>query len=46
MENRLCTPGGHTQNLVCIKNHKKGVVIPQEIEPDLPAAVGGSLAEV
>ena len=44
-ENRDSTLGGYRQNLVYTKTQGKGAVAPQETEPDLPASVGGSLAE-
>ena len=44
--NRRSTLGGHTQNLMCTRTQGKGVVTPQETEPDLPAIVGGSPAEM
>ena len=44
--NRDSTLGGHKQNLVCAKTQGKGAVAPQEIEPALPAGVGGSPVEV
>ena len=40
------TLGGHKQNLVCAKIQREGVVTSQQIEPDLPASVGGSPVEV
>ena len=39
------TLGGHKQNLVCTRSQEKGVVAPQETEPDLPVSVQESLAE-
>ena len=44
-ENRDSTLGGYRQNLVYTKTQGKGAVVPQETEPDLPASVGGSLAD-
>ena len=44
--NRCSTIGGRTQNLMCTRTQGKGVVTPQNTEPDLPAIVGGSPAEV
>ena len=44
--NRDSTLGGHKQNLVCAKIQREGVVTSQQIEPDLPASVGGSPVEV
>ena len=37
--------GGHKQNLVCTRTQDKGVVTPQETDPDLPVSVQESLAE-
>ena len=36
---------GLKQNHVCTRTQKKGTVIPQETEPDLPLSVGVSPAE-
>ena len=44
--NRDSTLGVHTQSLVCTRTQGEGAVTPQETEPDLPASVGGSPAEV
>ena len=35
----------HKQNVVCTRTQEKGVVTPQETEPDLPVSVQESLAE-
>ena len=40
------TLGGHIQSSVCIRTQGEGAVTPQETEPDLPASVGASPAEV
>ena len=40
------TLGGHKQNLVSTRTQEKGVVTPQETDPDLPVSVQESLAEV
>ena len=39
------TLGRHKQNLVCTRTQEKGVVIPQETDPDLPVSVQESLVE-
>ena len=39
------TLGGHKQNLVCTRTQEKGVVTPQETDPDFPVSVQESLAE-
>ena len=39
------TLGGHKQNLVLTRSQKKGVVTPQETEPDLPVSVQESPVE-
>ena len=39
------TLGGHKQNRVCTRSEKKGVVSPQETEPDLPVNVQESLVK-
>ena len=39
------TLGKHKQNL-CIRTKEKGVVTPQETEPDLPVSIQESLVEV
>ena len=44
--NRDSTLGGNTQSSACVRTQGKGSVTPQETEPDLPAGVGGSPAEV
>ena len=36
---------GHKQNLVCTRTQKKGAVISQETDPDLPVSVQESVAE-
>ena len=38
--------GGHKQNLVCTRTQEKGVVTPQETDPDLPVSVQASPVEV
>ena len=40
------TLGGHKQNLLGTGTHKKGVVTPQETDPDLPVSVQESLVVV
>ena len=35
----------HKQNLVCTRTQEKGVVTPQETDPDFPVSVQESLAE-
>ena len=40
------TLGGHKQSLVHISSQEKGTVSSQETEPDLPASVQESLAEM
>ena len=37
--------GGHKQNLVCTRIQEKGVLTPQETNPDLPVSVQESLVE-
>ena len=37
--------GGHKQNFVCTRTQKKGVMTPQETEPDLSLSVQESLGE-
>ena len=39
------TLGGHKQNLVCTRTQEKGVMTPQETDPDLPGSVQGSPVE-
>ena len=40
------TIGGHKQNLIHTRTQDKGVMTPQETEPDLPGSVRESLAEI
>ena len=44
--NRDSSIGGHKQNFAHTKTQRKGAVTPQEIEPKLPASVGGPPVEV
>ena len=37
--------GGHRQNLMCTRTHKKEAVSPQETEPNLPETVQESPTE-
>ena len=39
------TLGRHKQNLVCTRTQEKGVVIPQETDPNLPMSFQESLVE-
>ena len=40
------TLGEHKQNLVCTGTQEKGAVTPKETEPELPASIQESPAEV